>query len=911
MQYDLTRQFSRTVIELLEHTYARQGPLVTLNLGGTSGSNGGTGGPPGGFNSQIAQKYVTFDTSENESQDVVGGSGSTASLVDNLNRIRLWLHPARWFLPHMEDSTLYVDAGIWWTGAGTYLDYAGTDMPAPASGKVWLDSSGSLCTGADWPGGTFNPICEMAGSTISKDARRFFNEGGASGSGGGTPGGSDTNIQFNDSGVFGGSNNLTWNGSRLFAQTSDVGTTNWAYPSRLSHITSGTVAAGFGVGQEFYLHDASGSPRSVGETGFRWHTVAAGSELASYVLYGYYGSKRTEIMVITPYTADEYYSDGGVRGAGSIDIQTYRVGEIMIASGVYSTIIGGIGNTAQGEGAVCIGGSGGGANGYRSVVIGGLGGWTPGSHAVSIGGWETDAIGDRSVSIGGKHIRNYGDSSVAFGTYVHITGSHPGTFIFSDDSAEVDFHSQFPEEFAIRVVNGLRVAYNDSTYFRMVSGSNGDVTLDITHASGSPVFTFGHNIALSALTAKNLLYTNASKEVVGLANGETGYLYNDSLGNFSWQAVSGGSGSPAGSNTQVQFNDNGVFGASGSFTWNGTGLGIGIAARYLLDVAGTGTDSKASVQRSTAASAASAAGWRVIRSRGTVASPSAILSGDYLGYMEFAGFYNASAVLVGGYVAAVATQDWTSGSYGTKLRFGIHANGSASGSEPLELTNTALKMSSGSGTGTLRLEGGGKGGTNVSQLSFDRYGTGELARIDVIRGGADDAGAMRFWTKDTTGALTERARFTPVGVLEVYNNIKFPATQVPSSDANTFDDYEELPWTPALKFGGNSAGMAYTTQIGWYTKWGRVIFAGFTIALSAKGASVGAATITGLPYAPVGNSTVVPYYANMSGIANVFLLRVVSAGCALFDAGATGPTALTDANFNNNSFLNTGFVYSV
>ena len=143
------------------------------------------------------------------------------------------------------------------------------------------------------------------------------------------------------------------------------------------------------------------------------------------------------------------------------------------------------------------------------------------------------------------------------------------------------------------------------------------------------------------------------------------------------------------------------------------------------------------------------------------------------------------------------------------------------------------------------------------------------------------------------------------------NGVEFPVVQVPSANAYTLDDYRELAWTPSLLFGGAAVGMTYTTQVGWYTKWGRVIFAGLNIALSAKGASVGAATITGLPYAPVGNTSVVPYYAGMSGIANVFLFRITGAGCVLYDMGATGPTALTDTNFNNNSVLNAGLVYSI
>jgi hypothetical protein len=62
------------------------------------------------------------------------------------------------------------------------------------------------------------------------------------------------------------------------------------------------------------------------------------------------------------------------------------------------------------------------------------------------------------------------------------------------------------------------------------------------------------------------------------------------------------------------------------------------------------------------------------------------------------------------------------------------------------------------------------------------------------------------------------------------------------------DDYEENTFTPALKFGGNSVGMTYTTQVGKYTKIGNRILWEIYIQLSNKGTSVGAATITGMPF---------------------------------------------------------------
>ena len=83
------------------------------------------------------------------------------------------------------------------------------------------------------------------------------------------------------------------------------------------------------------------------------------------------------------------------------------------------------------------------------------------------------------------------------------------------------------------------------------------------------------------------------------------------------------------------------------------------------------------------------------------------------------------------------------------------------------------------------------------------------------------------------------------------NGIKFPSTQAPSTDANTLDDYEENTFTPGFAFGGASVGMAYSNQTGRYTKIGNRVFISGVITLSDKGSSIGAATITGLPFTSI------------------------------------------------------------
>jgi hypothetical protein len=90
--------------------------------------------------------------------------------------------------------------------------------------------------------------------------------------------------------------------------------------------------------------------------------------------------------------------------------------------------------------------------------------------------------------------------------------------------------------------------------------------------------------------------------------------------------------------------------------------------------------------------------------------------------------------------------------------------------------------------------------------------------------------------------------------LQIVDGIGFPATQVASSDPNTLDDYEEGTFDFAIAFGGSSTGVTYTNRQGKYIKIGNQVFVIGRIDLSSKGAEVGSATITGLPFSN-GSST--------------------------------------------------------
>ncbi len=79
------------------------------------------------------------------------------------------------------------------------------------------------------------------------------------------------------------------------------------------------------------------------------------------------------------------------------------------------------------------------------------------------------------------------------------------------------------------------------------------------------------------------------------------------------------------------------------------------------------------------------------------------------------------------------------------------------------------------------------------------------------------------------------------------NALTFPATARPVSDPNTLDDYEEGTWTPELSSDGTPPTIAYTEQLGTYTKIGNLVFLKAKIRGVISAAGTGTPRITGLP----------------------------------------------------------------
>lgn len=104
---------------------------------------------------------------------------------------------------------------------------------------------------------------------------------------------------------------------------------------------------------------------------------------------------------------------------------------------------------------------------------------------------------------------------------------------------------------------------------------------------------------------------------------------------------------------------------------------------------------------------------------------------------------------------------------------------------------------------------------------------------------------------NTNSIAPSQTLVTPVisGLMDLQGGqIKFPSSQLPSSDANTLDEYEEGTWTPIFTGSVSNPTVTYSKQEGRYVKVGKMVLAQFDLRWTAKSGGSGALFISGLPF---------------------------------------------------------------
>jgi hypothetical protein len=177
----------------------------------------------------------------------------------------------------------------------------------------------------------------------------------------------------------------------------------------------------------------------------------------------------------------------------------------------------------------------------------------------------------------------------------------------------------------------------------------------------------------------------------------------------------------------------------------------------------------------------------------------------------------------------------------------------------------------------------------------------------VIAG--DTSGTVTLAAPATAGTTTltlptTNGTVVVTGTTPTLNGITFPATQVPSADANTLDDYEEGTWEPNL--GGNTT---YTERFGQYVKVGRLVTVWFDMTVNSIGTGA-TGIIYGLPFTAGGVATGMPgsigYWAATASSLTAIYLRIDINSSQILTASTSGnQSTLTNLPniFGNNARL--------
>lgn len=118
-------------------------------------------------------------------------------------------------------------------------------------------------------------------------------------------------------------------------------------------------------------------------------------------------------------------------------------------------------------------------------------------------------------------------------------------------------------------------------------------------------------------------------------------------------------------------------------------------------------------------------------------------------------------------------------------------------------------------------------------------------------------------------------------------------------------------FTPSLKFGGASVGVAYSQQVGSCVKVGKLTVAEVALTLTSKGTSTGAATITGLPATVAGAGPVclVDLVASFAGLTGAVYGSIGGTTINLLQTSTGARVNVTDANFMDASNIRASIVY--
>jgi hypothetical protein len=272
-------------------------------------------------------------------------------------------------------------------------------------------------------------------------------------------------------------------------------------------------------------------------------------------------------------------------------------------------------------------------------------------------------------------------------------------------------------------------------------------------------------------------------------------------GVMSWAAASA---NPAGSTTQVQFNNSGSFAGDANLTFSGSTL---TSANLIVSNLSVSQAVFSSSTKQLVSNPITGTGSVVMNASPIITSPSLITPA--LGSPASGNMAATTNIPVANATGTLAVANGGTGLTSTPANGALDIGNGTNFTRTTLTAGTNVTITNGVGSITIAASGsGGSPGGSSGQIQYNNAGafggfanltynlTGPIVSTTIGVGGA---------TPSTSGS-----------------GVTFPATQSDSSNANTLDDYEEGTFTPSQ--GGGLTVVGTFSSSGRYTKIGRQVF---------------------------------------------------------------------------------------
>lgn len=410
--------------------------------------------------------------------------------------------------------------------------------------------------------------------------------------GNGTPGGANTQVQFNSNGLFGGSANFTFDTTTNLLSATNISGNGAGLTSLTGANVTGTVPlATSATTAGTVTTNAQPNITSVGNlTGLNVNTSLVVGTNANLGSVGFRGTNGNILaMRATANTSQYVLTFPGNAGANGQYLATDGTGNLRWTVGDGPGTVTEIGTSGSGLGFSLLGGP---ISTVGTIVL-----TVPTSTALrtnlnigNVANLNLNGNGGQVLSGNGAFVAITGGGTVS---QVQGDGSGLGFTLTGNVTSVGNISLTVPDANTLRTNlnigniadsnltgNTQQWLRGDGTFANIVVPIVGNVASSNFNGDGSTLLAGNGTWMPAGVPAVNGITSNvtinAGANISITSNPITGTIVINSTAN------GGGNGTPGGSNTQLQFNDNGTFGGIPSVTWDGTSIALGAASEVKI-----------------------------------------------------------------------------------------------------------------------------------------------------------------------------------------------------------------------------------------------------------------------------------------------------------------------------------------